>query len=227
MGIEVRPATGQWDDFASFMVSRKPGGSGRVCIAYRNSSLDMPGRIAHMRAVRQRTGSRRPGVPRRRGGRLVLGRAEIHLPCPGQLADDPARPGRGRLVGGLLRGPAGIPAPRDASAAGWRGRARGRYRCHRAGRLPGRPRRPAHRPDQRLCGHPPSSSRHTDSGAFARPRAARRQAPLARAPRASITRRNDMHRRARQEPGSGPGKYSALFRRRNNADCADVVIVPT
>src|SRR5208282_4093987 len=42
MGIEVRPATGRWDDFASFMVPRKPGGRGCVCIAYRNSSLDMP-----------------------------------------------------------------------------------------------------------------------------------------------------------------------------------------
>jgi GNAT superfamily N-acetyltransferase len=51
MGIEVRSATGRWDDFASFMVPRKPGGSGCVCIAYRNSSLDMPGRIAHMRAL--------------------------------------------------------------------------------------------------------------------------------------------------------------------------------
>ncbi|HWN59368.1 MAG TPA: hypothetical protein VNO25_01740 [Streptosporangiaceae bacterium] len=46
MGIEVLPATGRWDDFASFMVPRKPGGRGCVCIAYRNSSLDMPGRIA-------------------------------------------------------------------------------------------------------------------------------------------------------------------------------------
>ena len=53
MGIEVRPAAGRWDDFASFMVPRKPGGRGCVCIAYRNSSLDMPGRIAHMRALCQ------------------------------------------------------------------------------------------------------------------------------------------------------------------------------
>ena len=51
MGIEVRPATGRWDAFASFMVPRKPGGRGCVCVAYRNSSLDMPGRIAHMRAL--------------------------------------------------------------------------------------------------------------------------------------------------------------------------------
>jgi GNAT superfamily N-acetyltransferase len=51
MGIEVLPATGRWDDFASFMVPRKPGGRGCVCMAYRNSSLDMPGRIAHMRAL--------------------------------------------------------------------------------------------------------------------------------------------------------------------------------
>jgi len=46
MGIEVLPATGRWDDFASLMVPR-----GCVCMAYRNSSLDMPGRVAHMRAL--------------------------------------------------------------------------------------------------------------------------------------------------------------------------------
>jgi len=53
MGIEVLPAIRRWDDFASFMVPRKPGARGCVCIAYRNSSLDMPGRIAHMRALCQ------------------------------------------------------------------------------------------------------------------------------------------------------------------------------
>jgi GNAT superfamily N-acetyltransferase len=53
MGIEVRPAIGRWDDFASFMVPRQPGGRGCVCMADRNSSLDMPGRIAHMRALCQ------------------------------------------------------------------------------------------------------------------------------------------------------------------------------
>jgi len=51
MGIEVLPAAGRWDDFASFMVPRRPGGRGCVCMVYRNSSLDMPGRIAHMRAL--------------------------------------------------------------------------------------------------------------------------------------------------------------------------------
>jgi GNAT superfamily N-acetyltransferase len=51
MGVEVRPATGRWDDFASFMVPRKPGASGCVCMAYRNSGLGMPDRIAHMRAL--------------------------------------------------------------------------------------------------------------------------------------------------------------------------------
>jgi hypothetical protein len=44
MGIEVLPATGRWDDFASFMVPRTPGGRGCVCMVYRNSRLDMPGR---------------------------------------------------------------------------------------------------------------------------------------------------------------------------------------
>jgi hypothetical protein len=53
MKIEVLPVTGRWDDFASFIVPRKPGGSGCVCMAYRNSSLDMPGRIAHMRTLCQ------------------------------------------------------------------------------------------------------------------------------------------------------------------------------
>jgi GNAT superfamily N-acetyltransferase len=51
MAVQVLPATGRWDDFASFMVPRKPGGSGCVCMSYRNSSLDMPGRVAHMRAL--------------------------------------------------------------------------------------------------------------------------------------------------------------------------------
>jgi GNAT superfamily N-acetyltransferase len=51
VGIEVLPATRRWDDFASFMMPRKPGGRGCICMAYRNSSLDMPGRIAHMRAL--------------------------------------------------------------------------------------------------------------------------------------------------------------------------------
>jgi hypothetical protein len=46
MGVQVLPAAGRWDDFASFMVPR-----GCVCMAYRNSSLDLPGRIAHMRAL--------------------------------------------------------------------------------------------------------------------------------------------------------------------------------
>ena len=45
------PATGRWDDFASFMVPRKPGGGGCVCVVYRNSSLDGPGRIAYMRGL--------------------------------------------------------------------------------------------------------------------------------------------------------------------------------
>lgn len=49
--IEVLPAVGRWDHFASLMVPAKPGGSGCVCMACRNSSLAMPGRIAHMRGL--------------------------------------------------------------------------------------------------------------------------------------------------------------------------------
>jgi GNAT superfamily N-acetyltransferase len=51
MGVEVLPATRRWDDFASLMVTRRPGGGGCVCMSYRNSSLDLPGRVAHMRAL--------------------------------------------------------------------------------------------------------------------------------------------------------------------------------
>ena len=48
MTIEVLPATGRWDDFATFMVPRKPGGGGCVCMSYRDSRLPMPERIAYM-----------------------------------------------------------------------------------------------------------------------------------------------------------------------------------
>ena len=58
--IEVLPAAGRWEDFASFMVPKKPGARGCVCMSYRNSSLDMPGRIAHMQALCERDPG--PGV---------------------------------------------------------------------------------------------------------------------------------------------------------------------
>jgi GNAT superfamily N-acetyltransferase len=48
MTIEVRAAAGRWDDFASFMVPRKPGGGGCVCMSYRDARLDMPARVAYM-----------------------------------------------------------------------------------------------------------------------------------------------------------------------------------
>jgi GNAT superfamily N-acetyltransferase len=60
VGIEVLSAVGRWNDFASLMVPGKPGGGGCVCMAYRNSSLAMPGRIAHMRGLCE--GEPGPGV---------------------------------------------------------------------------------------------------------------------------------------------------------------------
>ncbi|WP_223690977.1 GNAT family N-acetyltransferase [Leifsonia poae] len=51
MAVEVLPATGRWDDFASFMVPRKSGGGGCVCMSYRNSGLGMPERIEYMRSA--------------------------------------------------------------------------------------------------------------------------------------------------------------------------------
>ena len=60
MGVQVLPATGRWEDFASFMVPRKSGAGGCVCMTYRNSSLGMPDRIAHMRELC--SGEPGPGV---------------------------------------------------------------------------------------------------------------------------------------------------------------------
>lgn len=61
MGIEVLPATGRWDDFASFMVPRKPGARGCVCIAYRNSSLDMPTSLGRLPETGQMVTGERAG----------------------------------------------------------------------------------------------------------------------------------------------------------------------
>jgi GNAT superfamily N-acetyltransferase len=60
MEIEVLPAVGRWDHFASLMVPSNPDRSGCVCMAYRNSSLAMSGRIAHMRGLCEREPG--PGV---------------------------------------------------------------------------------------------------------------------------------------------------------------------
>jgi len=60
MAIEVLSAVGRWDHFAALMVPTRPGRGGCVCMAYRNSSLDMPGRIAHMRGLCEREPG--PGV---------------------------------------------------------------------------------------------------------------------------------------------------------------------
>ena len=44
-------AAGRWDDFASLLVPGKRAAGGCVCMHYRNSSLPLPGRIAHMRGL--------------------------------------------------------------------------------------------------------------------------------------------------------------------------------
>jgi len=49
--IEVLPAAGRWDGFACFMVPRKPGGDGCVCMAYRRSGLPTADRVAYMRGL--------------------------------------------------------------------------------------------------------------------------------------------------------------------------------
>lgn len=69
MGIEVAPATGRWDDFASFMVPRRPGAGGCVCAVYRNSSLGMPERIALMQSLCQTDPG--PGVLAYCGGEVA------------------------------------------------------------------------------------------------------------------------------------------------------------
>ena len=55
MTIEVLSAVGRWDDFASLMAR-----TGCVCVVYRNSSLDAPGRLEHMRNLCEREPG--PGV---------------------------------------------------------------------------------------------------------------------------------------------------------------------
>ena len=60
VGVEVVGAVGRWEDFASFMVPRKPGAGGCMYVIYRNSSLDMGGRIALMRGLCEREPG--PGV---------------------------------------------------------------------------------------------------------------------------------------------------------------------
>ena len=50
MATQVLSATGHWADFASFMVPRKPGARGCVCMSYRDTRLDMSERIAYMEA---------------------------------------------------------------------------------------------------------------------------------------------------------------------------------
>jgi GNAT superfamily N-acetyltransferase len=50
MSVQVLPATGRWDDFAAFMVPRKPGAGGCVCMSYRDSRLGMPERLEYMKA---------------------------------------------------------------------------------------------------------------------------------------------------------------------------------
>jgi GNAT superfamily N-acetyltransferase len=49
MSVQVLPATSRWDDFATFMVPRKPGAGGCVCMSYRDARLSTPERIDHMR----------------------------------------------------------------------------------------------------------------------------------------------------------------------------------
>jgi GNAT superfamily N-acetyltransferase len=92
MSIEVLPATGQWEDFASFMVPRKPGGGGCVCMSYRDARLGMPERIEYMRSECSREPG--PGVlvyvdgqvagwcsvaPKSSYGRLMRSRTIPHL----------------------------------------------------------------------------------------------------------------------------------------------------
>lgn len=56
MNVDIRAATGRFDDFAT-VVGPKTSKNGCWCMAYRNSSLDADGRIAYM----QRECSAEPG----------------------------------------------------------------------------------------------------------------------------------------------------------------------
>ena len=49
MAVEVVPAVGRFDDFATVVGPKTAGVRGCWCMAYRNSSLELPERIAYMR----------------------------------------------------------------------------------------------------------------------------------------------------------------------------------
>ena len=200
--------TGRWDDFASFMVPRKPGGSGCVCITYRNSSLDMPGRIAHMRALCDMDPG--PGVLAYVDGEVAglcsvapksTYRALVNSRTIPHVQDEAAwsvvcfvvRPGfrRRGLMHQLLDGAVGHADTMGATV------------------LEGYPVDPGGQRIDQTSGYVGTVQLFEAHGfRRVRPATGRRggKAPLARAPRASLTRRNDMHRRARQEPDCGPGQ---------------------
>jgi GNAT superfamily N-acetyltransferase len=48
LAVEVRPALGRFDDFATVVGPKTAGVRGCWCMSYRDARLDLPGRIAHM-----------------------------------------------------------------------------------------------------------------------------------------------------------------------------------
>jgi GNAT superfamily N-acetyltransferase len=204
MGIEVLPATGRWDDFTSFMAPRTPGGRGCVCMVYRNSSLDMPGRIAHMCALCASEPG--PGVLAYVDGEVAgwcsaapksTYRALVNSRTIPHVRDEDAwsvvcfvvRPGfrRRGLMHQLLDG-----AVRHAHARG-------------ATALEGYPEEPGSERTDQTSGYVGTVQLFRGTRIRARPadcRPARRQAPLARAPRASLTSPAACFRRRRRCPRS-------------------------
>lgn len=58
--VEIRAATGRFDDFATVVGPKTPGTNGCWCMSYRDARLGLEGRIEHMRA--ECAGEPGPGV---------------------------------------------------------------------------------------------------------------------------------------------------------------------
>ena len=88
--IEVRPATGRFDDFMAVLGHTSMQANGCWCMSYRDARLSSSRAVeVHEEPVRDRSGAGRARLRRRRGRRMVLDRAARHLPPAAALAHHP------------------------------------------------------------------------------------------------------------------------------------------
>ena len=178
--------TGRWDALRvvhGAALARRP----RMRLtAYRNSSLAMRGGIAHMRTLcAERSG---PGVLATSMARWPAGARSRRSPptAPWSTPGDPAVQDEGAwsVVCFVVRPGSGAA---DSCTSCWMARSGSARDGRDALEGYGRPWQRARRPDQRLRGHRPALRGVRIQARPPDRRPARRQAPLARPPRASLT----------------------------------------